>query len=216
MTMSLSRPPRWGLLCFLGFATLVGGVAFAEGRDDSFLAKKIEFDNKDGDEAFRLDPEGSEVELQTAGGKKRLASYQKKDATILIELPKRGVTGSVEVDADREIFTLKNETGVVQWTLEREPDGDWRLCDAKKTLKVKLKLRDDGYKLVDAEDNEKGRIKVKEDKISIRNGEKKEVLRTKDTRSPLVAACFNLEGLTMPQKGALALAVLSWPPKTSE
>ena len=209
MTPNLYRRTALGLLATV--ALLVAGAA-----DPPLLEKKIEFDKEDGEEAFRLDPEGSEVELQTAGGKKRLATYEKKGSELTIELPKIGAAGSVSIDEKRERFSIKDNSGTVKWLLLREPDADWKLTNAKEELKLKLKLRDDGYKMVDADDAKKGTVKVGEERISARNSKGKVLLRTKDTRSALAVACFTLEGLTLPEKGALAIAILTWPPKVTE
>ena len=195
--------------------SLIGAAAMSPGlasADTPLIAKKIEFDDANGDEAFRFDPESQGVELQRAKGKKRLATYERSGKKLTIDLPKIGDGGSVEFNGKQMHFQLRDAKGTVRWVLMQEPDKDWRLSDPAGKLHCKLKLRDDGYKLVDAKDETQGRIKVKEDKISIRDGKGKEVLRTKDTRSALAAACFQLKGLSMPEKGAFALAAITYLP----
>ena len=81
---------------------------------------------------------------------------------------------------------------------------------------LKMKVRDDGYKIVNADDQQLGRVKLRSSKISIRDKSGKEVLKTDDTRSALAASCFQLAGLTMPEKGAFAVAVLTWPAKLAK
>ena len=197
----------------IALVVCVLGPPSAVFADTPLLAKKIEFDGADGEELFRLDPESAGVELQRAKGKKRLATYEREGKKLAIDLPKVGDGGSVEFNGKQMHFQLRDAKGTVRWVLLQEPDKDWRLTDPAGKLHCKLKLRDDGLKLVDASDTTHARIKVKEDKISIRNGDGKEILRTKDTRSALAAACFQLKGLSMPEKGAFALAAITYLPK---
>ena len=58
--------------------------------------------------------------------------------------------------------------------------------------------------------------KKKEDKLSLRNAAGEEILRTRDTRDELAAACFLLPGLTFPEKGGFALALIVLPPAPRE
>ena len=186
-------------------------------QDSSLLKDKVEFDGKDGKEIFRLDPEGPEAELQAAGGRKTLATFAKKERVITVELPKSDDLSTVTVDAKKTKFTFADPAGKTRWVLEREPDGDWELFDGAGKLKLELKHKDYGYKIVDGADDEteKGRVKKKEDKISLRNAKGDEVIRTKDTTNALAAGCFLLEGLSLTEKAAFAVAILVFEPDTS-
>ena len=181
--------------------------------DPPLLKQKIEFDGKDGEEIFRLDPEGEEADLQSAGGKKTLATFAKAGSAITIELPKKDELSKVTVDDARQKYVLSDPEGKTRWSLEREPDGDWELFDGARKLVIEIKLKDYGYKLVDENDTEKGKVKKRDDKLSLRDGKDDEILRTKDTDNPLAAACFLLPGLTFPEKAAFAVSILVLPPK---
>ncbi len=196
---------------------LFGVAVLCCGAVNQLIEGKIEFEREDGSDAFVLDPEaGKTVELQT-GSEKRLATYIRKGSRLDVDLPKKGLTARVEVSKERDRYILKSANGkLVKWTLLLEPDGDWRLLNAEGQRVLKVKLRDDGYKIVNAEDEQLGRVKIKSSKISIRDKSGKEVLRTDDTRSALAASCFQLTGLTMPEKGAFAVAVLAWPSKLAK
>jgi hypothetical protein len=200
----------FGLFVVVSLCTIAAG-------DPPLLQEEIEFQKASGDEAFRLDPESDTAELQLAGGK-RLATYERVGKNKLRFILKRGeVGGTIEPNKARDRYTLRGPDGKkIERILIREPDGDWQMTDAKEKVIVELKLRDFGFKVVDARDREIGRIKVKGDKISLRDGAKKEILTTKDTKNTLLAACFQLEGLTLPTKGAFAMAVITWPPSKLE
>ncbi len=181
--------------------------------DTPLIREKIEFKKANGDEAFRLDPEAGGVELQLPGEKK-LAAYERVGDKIHILLKKSSIEGTVEASKKHDRYTLRGADGKkVERILAVEPDGDWQVLDANEKLLRKLKLRDNGFKVVDAEDQEVGRIKVSKDKISLRDVGGKEVLYTKSSVHPLAAACFQLDGVTLPAKGALAVAIILWPPK---
>ncbi|MHC4936977.1 MAG: hypothetical protein ACYTGJ_12255 [Planctomycetota bacterium] len=202
----MHRAPFLLLLVFL----LVGA------DDPPLVPAKIEFDGKDGKEVFRIDPEGPEAELQSGAGRKTLATYARAGDAITIELPKKDALSRVTADRKGAKYLLSGPDGKTRWRLEREPDGDWELLDADGKEHAKLKLRDDGFKVVDAEDTERGRVKKKEDKLSLRNAAGEEILRTRDTRDELAAACFLLPGLTFPEKGGFALALIVLPPAPRE
>lgn len=181
---------------------------------DALLAAKIVFEKPDGKEAFRLDPEGMTAELQI--GEDRLATYALDGARLKITLERGASGGSIEASAERDRYTLFGaDSKSVERVLVREPDGDWKLQDAKEIALAEMKLRDDGYKLTDGKGAEAGRLKVKGDEKSLRDAAGTEVLETGDAIPPLAAACFQLPALTLPQKGAFAMAIIAWPPKAA-
>lgn len=183
----------------------------AAGDPPALLAAKIVFEKPDGKEAFRLDPEGAAAELQSAGGEK-LATYERHEDKLRLILERGAVAGTVEASAERDRYTLRAADGkTVERVLRREPDGDWELLDRDEKVLAELKLRDDGFKIVDAKGTEAGRVKVKGEEKSLRDATGAEVLETSGAIPALAAACFQSPALTLPQKGAFALAIILWP-----
>jgi hypothetical protein len=172
------------------------------------LDHEIELDGPDGKKVWKLEPDQEKVELEDAYAQDLYKFRYRHGAITFEDSTGRQVEILPSPGSTSDLHLRDRDTEKLLYSLQREPDGDYRLEDGDETVVYRLKQRDYGFKIVDPRDREL-KVRSRPGKISIRERGRTK-LSTRDPISPLAASCFCFEALPIELRAGLALGVLHW------
>lgn len=161
------------------------------GTSAEVAMKSISLQDDQGHKLFELKPRDDGAKLFDGAGKE-LARFVLSESKVKIKDSADKPLGNIDIHSEKLRLEI-GEQKTVALTLQRQPDGDWKVENAKGQRIGTIKIRDYGAELEDPQKKSLYKVKMKSGKTSLRNADDKSVYTTHDHVLPAAMACLGLD-----------------------
>ncbi len=189
------------------------GCAQRPAGEEIGLPPQIEFWTADKTRAFVLEAKDGAIRVENGTGT-LLAVLRVGEESLEIENGVGGEIGLVVPPSDehRGVRILGPDRGRALFEFRSEPDGDFKVKNAKGRTLYNIQKRDYGLKVVKRNGKVESRIRSEPGKISVRDRNGTTFLHTRDRLPEEAVAALVLDGLPFEYAAGLAVAILHWAP----
>lgn len=174
----------------------------AQKNGGALLAEKLKIEGR---QAFSIKPKDDGAKL-VDDGDKELARYKTEKSGFRIKGPDDAAIAEIEVKGD-EVRVVRG--GATIYELKRYPDGDFKLKDASKAELFHVKKKDGAaFEVEDAKGARVAKVDVNAaGKTKVKDATGAEIWVAKDRVSATALACLAFDGVDLPIRVGLLLAV---------